>query len=345
MWVGGRIAQDGWEKMRSQTSSSDNSLISEKHIESRKDSVNETKHIKNELIFRNKAAFDNWLKEINFKLGIPKHSRSAGTDDVRKDVAGTATYAKSVPHPNKKDQRVICAIDDQAPPELVDDKAQEKYGFTRVSFRQAEEIGFYTDSIDIIRQETKEFVINAPSTISDDYENEISQMITDDSGISFDLFVTLKPINENRNKYIVDMAGIADKNRLSIYMDKQNKLCFRMIDNERKSYVMSLGNKGTDKFMFLHCKYHQGAQYLSMHINKKEIGRFRLPKTTVFNFGSQRLTIGANLNGEYCAEWELNYLLMLMTNKGKHVVLNKIDPRNKDAVFLNNGRISQINSK
>jgi hypothetical protein len=299
------------------------------------------------LLFKDRVSFDNWINDVNFKLGYPKHSRSAKTDEVRNDVTGTLTYADPKAHPDKNDKRIVCRIKEEDIAAFINDAAQKKYNFTRISFREAEEIGFFSDRIDLKNEEIKEFKIGTLAKFIDNYEEESQKAFTSDTGISFDLFIKISFMSENRNKYILDFtSGLLNQNRLSIFLDKQNNLCFRIIDNQKQSYIMNVGNTNIQDFMYLHCKYHEDTKLLTMLINGKEIGRFLLPKGIEFILDSYKITIGGNLNGEYNCAFTLLYLSALKVDNGKAYILTRLNPSKAENVFkTDDGRVSHIKSE
>ncbi len=298
------------------------------------------------LLFKDQASFDEWHTQVKFRLGLPSYSRSLSTDEVRTDVTRTLTYTRNKRLSGGKDPRVICTFDEQVPPELVNSEAQERYNFTKVSFRQAEEIGFFSDSLELISEKTKEFEAGVGGKRIDDREEAVRKVFTPDSGISFDLFLKLGFVSESRNQYIVDFGIAPNQDRISLFVDRENTLCFRLIDHERRSYILRVRIQEATEFFHLHCKYHQDSKYLKAVINGKEVGKLVLPEETVFEVGPQVLTIGANLRGEYNGKFSLAYISILRVLKGMVHVVYRDDALNKDTVFVRDGRwISEIKSK
>lgn len=298
------------------------------------------------LLFRDQASFDEWHTKVNFKLGLPNYSRNLSTDKVRKDVTGSSVYTRSKRLPGGKDPRVICTFDEQAPPELLNSEAQEKYNFIKVSFRQAEEIGFFSDSLELISEKTKEFGAGVVGKLMDDREEAVRKVFTPNSGISFDLFLKLGFMSESRNQYIVDFGIVPNQDRISLFIDRENTLCFRLIDHEHRSYILKVRMQKATEFFHLHCKYHQDSKFLKAVINGKEIGKLVLPDETVFEAGHQSFTIGANLRGEYNAKFQYVHISILRVLNGMVNVVFRDDASNKDSVFVRDGRwISQIKSK
>ncbi len=298
------------------------------------------------LLFKDQANFDNWHSLVMFKLGIPSYSRSFLTDEVEPNATRNLYYVKCKRLSGGSDPRVTCTFDNQVPLELLDPDAQEKYSFTKISFRQAEEIGFLNDRLKLASEEVKELRAEiGPNQSTSNHADDVQKGFSPDTGISFDLFLSVDPLHKNRNQYVVDFGAVPNRNRISLFIDRDQAMCFRLIDDKKRSYILKLGVYETEDFLHLHCKYNENKNSMEASINGEEIGCFFLQEDVVFKRGTQRLIIGGNLNGEYNSKLMLSYIAVLEISNGRPSIIFRSDAADKSGVFGNNGRVSEIKSK
>jgi len=140
------------------------------------------------------------------------------------------------------------------------------------------------------------------------------------SGYSVSLMATIYNRIYDRQAYIFDIGNDINKERLSLYINKSDELCFRIIDSNEEIRTISV-NSSTgyfrfNKLMFITCEYGEkdNKSFQRILINGKEVEKYlyssnlQLAKKIKL-VGS---TIGADLRGNNCSN------ILLKTNSIAH---------------------------
>ena len=144
-------------------------------------------------------------------------------------------------------------------------------------------------------------------------------------GYSISFMIAIYNNEYNRKAYVFDMGNEINKERLSLYINKSNELCFRIIDSSEEVRTISV-NQSTGYFtfnrlMFITCEYGEkdNKSFQRILINGKEVENYnyssnlRLSKIIKL-VGS---TIGADLLGKNCSS------ILVKTHAIAHLTFTK----------------------
>lgn len=292
--------------------------------------------IKPFLVFQNMQFFDIWHQEVMFRLGLPKQARKLSTNEIANRYT-VKQYANWKRHPDSSDQRIKCSYNEDIPTDLIDEKAESKYKFIKVSHGDLEEMGFIKDKPNIVGEELFEFhapditeskeyltpIINRPWVIFPEY--------------NFEFILCLYRNAEIRKKYIVDLGFIENKSRISIYLDNEDCLCFRIIDENSKSYILRVQHNLFNKKFQFNFKFGGNTKksYMEIYVNGKAIALQYFDNIIPFYYNNKNMMIvGGNLDGNYCAKlmWFIGKIFVAEQNK-IHSLLS-YDSSNIDAMVF-----------
>jgi len=303
----------------------------------KKDSTN----LSNFLIFSDKSSFDEWHKEVVFRLGLPKYSRNLGTNEIDDNYI-VRQYSNWRKHPNHNDNRILCGFGKRLPIDLINETAEIKYKFIKATFSEIEEMGFIKDLPKLIGQEIFPYdipdmpemttytppFINRPLYITPEYNMEFQ--------------VILFQRHEYRNKYIFDIVSVENRNRISIYLDKEDYLCYRVIDSTSKAHIIKLSHKLFNKkyqlnFKFANCP---DKSYMEIYINGIAVAiqnfDYRIP---FYFYNSNKTYVGANLDRMYFSKLRIFVIDIYRMIDDRKVELLTYDGHNLDSIYLSDGEI------
>jgi hypothetical protein len=293
------------------------------------------------LVFPNKNLFDNWHQEVKFRLGLPKYGRNLKSGDVYQDYI-VQKFANWRKHPNKKDERVFCGKGRNLPKDLIDKEASVKYKFIEASYKDLEEMGFIKDNPDIITREIYTYNINHTQEVRTLTPLQVERSWCISPEFNAEFLLTLQKKNELRNKYIFDLGPLENGNRISIYFDKEDLLCYRIIDSIGKAYIMRFSHDLFDKEYQLNFKFAKSdsKSYMEFYINGKLIANqlfnYRIP---YFSYPNNQVFIGSNINGTYCSKLRMFFAdIYFIRDSNKGVIFN-YDGRNNNEIFISNDEI------
>lgn len=255
------------------------------------------------LVFEDSSYFLKWHIDVKFKLGLPKFSREVINKKIN-DSLRVYNYSDMISNFDPKDKRVMCiANKEEVPNEFFDSLAEAKYKFIKVSYQEAEEMGFIKDDPAEDRLILKIINYDFVNTHTQNFINVRDFMYRPDIWIEGDL--KLKENFEYRNKYIIDIGDSSKNllsNRISIYLDQNNNFCFRVIG--RDSVISGIKFKirvPTDYFHF-HCNFgfnNIDTAYMAIYINNNIVAQETFVNRFKMDFIHQFFTVGANLKGFY----------------------------------------------
>ncbi len=124
------------------------------------------------------------------------------------------------------------------------------------------------------------------------------------NGIGYNLLLTLYKDTNYKNKYIIDEGESISKNRFSIFLDNNNNLNFRVIDQFNKQYRIKIKkNLRTfefNKLFYLICEYGNNgdSSFIRIIINGNLVANKKIKSqiNTEDILGLNNRIVGANLN-------------------------------------------------
>jgi len=293
------------------------------------------------LIFSDKSSFDEWHKEVVFRLGLPKYSRNLGTNEIDDNYI-VRQYSNWRKHPNPRDNRILCGFGKRLPIDLINEAAGIKYKFIKATYSEIEEMGFIRDQPNLIGQEVfpynipdmPEMTIYIPPFLNRPME------ITPEYNMEFQVILFQR--HEYRNKYIFDLGSVENRNRISIYLDKEDYLCYRVIDSTRKAHIIKLSHKLFNKKYQLNFKFAKSPDksYMEIYVNGIAVATQQFNYRIPFYFYNSNITyVGANLDRTYCSKLRI-FVMDIYTMIGdRKVGLLSYDGHNLDSIYLSDGEI------
>jgi len=101
-------------------------------------------------------------------------------------------------------------------------------------------------------------------------------------GLAFQAVFTIHTQTEKRDKYLMDMGDALDRNRVSLYLDENNDLIYRIIDDLGSPHIIRISQgintfQPEAKYLFT-IDYGLSPDYsfMRMFINDKEVGRYEI---------------------------------------------------------------------
>ena len=101
-------------------------------------------------------------------------------------------------------------------------------------------------------------------------------------GLAFQAVFTIHTQTEKRDKYLMDMGDALDRNRVSLYLDENNDLIYRIIDDLGTPHIIRISQgintfQPEAKYLFT-IDYGLSPDYsfMRMFINDKEVGRYEI---------------------------------------------------------------------
>jgi hypothetical protein len=128
-------------------------------------------------------------------------------------------------------------------------------------------------------------------------------------GYSINLMASINKNKFNRKAFIFDRGNYLNKERLSLYLNSKNELCYRLIDGAGEVYTLVTDeNQGFLKFqklMFITCEYgeNQDDSFQRILINGKEIEKNKFSRNLGLagKLKIEGSTFGADLEGNNCS--------------------------------------------
>ena len=270
------------------------------------------------LIFKNIESLVEWKTEVNFALGYPKYPRNALTKEFyynKSEESIKYSYGESF---DKSDKRKYTLFNDKIPQNLLDENAQKKYNFRETSIEELEDMGFYYESIITNDELTNNFDL-PPIEFLRSKKNYYEVGVFSTQALTFMAQIKFCPDNSPRNKYFLDL-GSNNTNRFSVFLNINNRLCFRLIDNNHRSYLF-ISNQS------INSEYFDELLYLRFDVNfKKDLTYFIISLNNIqlinVKFNDQidyKLTekingvIGSNIEHQYGCKFHLYKLTYIHT--------------------------------
>lgn len=298
------------------------------------------------LVFPDKSRFENWHKDVVFRLGLPKYPRNLATNEVDQKYL-VKQYANWKKHPNSSDHRVLCGYNERLPKDLIDKNAELKYKFFKASYSDIEEMGFIKDKPNIVDQEIFNFNIPEIPELKKYTPPKIGRNWLTTPEYNFEFIMILFQREELLNKYLTDLGSIENKSRISVYLDREDFLCFRVIDENSKAYIIKLSHNLFDKKYQFNFKYgfHSDKSYMEIYINGMPIAiqhfNYKIP---FYYYDNNMIFIGANLDGTYCCKLRMFKGNIYVTKNNRNIQLSSYDGHNLDAIYLSDGEIISYES-
>jgi len=298
----------------------------------------------NYLVFHTEEDFDKWHKEVNFKRGLPRHGRNLKTDEVNLKIT-TKKYTYAEAHPDPQNKKVFCGFDEGVPNELINETAEKKYDFIKVTHRDLEEMGFISDKIEVISENVSTFKIEKIPYLtnhvkgftelynSSNFKKLLAITPEKIPGLSFHLFIRLKKNLKNRNKYIFDYGTSMSKDRISLYLDKNNNLCFRVISVDSHAFTVKIIQKintyNVNELFYLNCRlgYSNNLSIIRILINGNEVAKKEYSCNIKLS-GTLKGGVGCNINGQYCCGLMMPYYSIDVVRPIitlNHIIINSMD--------------------
>jgi hypothetical protein len=293
------------------------------------------------LVFRDKSSFDIWHKDVMFRLGMPKYGRRLATNEID-DKYVLKQYANWKRHLDSSDQRIRCGYDDNLSGDLIDKNAGLKYGFIKASYREIEEMGFIKDRPNIADEQVYNFTIPEMAELANYTKPATGRSWMVYPEYNFEFIIAIYKRAEFRNKYLVDLGSIDNKSRISLYLDKEDYLCFRVIDEQCKAYVVKMCHNLFNKKYQVNCKFAfcPERSYLEVYVNGTPVGIQRFNHRVPFYYYDKNMMfVGANLDGTYCSKMTMYKGNIYVLKENKTIPLFSFDSENVDAMVLSDREI------
>jgi hypothetical protein len=139
-------------------------------------------------------------------------------------------------------------------------------------------------------------------------------------------------LTTKRNKYIFDMGESSTKNRISLFLDKMNNLCFRVVDKKSNSSSVViksdeiLSDSARWFLVDASVQTHNDTAYLCMRFNGTEIAFIKIQNTINVSDSTliNNLHLGSNINGQYCACFDLmSFGILKLNGKEKSRLIHR----------------------
>ena len=162
-------------------------------------------------------------------------------------------------------------------------------------------------------------------------------------GYSYQMMIYLDERKVDSRQFIFDSGDDFEKDRISLYLDTDNNLCFRIIDENKEVYTLKVpSGDNTFKFnelMFLICEFAKSdtAPFMKLYVNLKDIANLVLPFSfrLAENINLKHTTIGCDLNGSNC----VSFVISMFANGRK-----TFSTEEKRKLFnINKWYLSQVN--
>ena len=161
-------------------------------------------------------------------------------------------------------------------------------------------------------------------------QNFISNILENFPGYSFDMIIELKDTLLQREKYILDLGYNENKDRISVFMTKDNDLCFRIIDSLENSYEAIIKrNQNIIDFknpFYLNCEFgiKNNISFLRICIAGECIEQKIINKSIKISLTDKllkTLIVGGDINFNHCGIFRLE---QLATFASTHASYNRI---------------------
>jgi hypothetical protein len=251
--------------------------------------------------------FDSWHKDVMFRVGVPRYARRLATNEIDTNYV-LRQYAEWHRHPDSSDQRIRCGYDENLPADLIDKNAEWKYGFIKASYSEAEEMGFIKDRPKIVSEQVYDAIIPEIGDLTADAKLDTGRTANVYPEFNFEFIVALGKVVGFRNKYLVDLGCVDNRNRISLYLDREDFLCFRVIDSTSNSYVIRMSHAPLDKRFQIRCKFakHPQMSYLEVYINETPVSiqrfNYRIP---FWYYNKNMMFVGGDLDSTYCCKLKM----------------------------------------
>ncbi|MCA9732360.1 MAG: hypothetical protein H6696_11160 [Deferribacteres bacterium] len=146
--------------------------------------------------------------------------------------------------------------------------------------------------------------------------NESDQKL---NGVSIHFIVKFYKKNKHQRKFIYDLGEELSKNRISIYFDSEDYLCFRLIDNQQEPYTLKIPKEKYDRFFqqyqYINCEFgiSTDSSYMKILQNGTELSHNSVNYKIDINLKAinfKKYTIGASLNKNFYGKFDLAEFLV-----------------------------------
>lgn len=170
----------------------------------------------------------------------------------------------------------------------------------------------------ISSEEDKEEIINTlQESIPFNKYNEINNKSFE--GYSVNFVMNIRTVDEKKRKYIIDICKDSIKNRISLYLDNNNNLVYRLIDDESEEHIIKIPRKiysfqlNVWYFIYFDYGYSNDFSFMRLYINDKLVGdkffkyNLNIPKT----LEAKDMFIATDINRQNFSKIELKSVMMI----------------------------------
>jgi len=136
-------------------------------------------------------------------------------------------------------------------------------------------------------------------------------------GISISLLLSIPNQKKSKEKYILDYGESISRNRISIYLDADDRLTFRIIDSSSNHYSAKIDNKKftlRNKLCYILCEYGESgnSSFIRILINGETLAyNFANPKIDITHvLGLRNGVVGADLKRKHHSMFSSHELII-----------------------------------
>lgn len=184
----------------------------------------------------------------------------------------------------------------------------------------------YRYKIDII---TYDDILNR---LREEY-NRLFRIYENLPGFSFHFVFQFTEQNKQRKSYIFDTGSNPDQNRISFFVEENCELCFRVIDNFKKTYIVSADqSQYSDEWIYLVCEFGKTTDGFIMTLGINGYERDKRVKNTIVNLDLSitTATLGCDLNQQNFGCFNIAEQLVFsqtLSFEAKYPLLNYINSK------------------
>jgi hypothetical protein len=160
-------------------------------------------------------------------------------------------------------------------------------------------------------------------------------------GFGISAILTIGNQEEKRKKFILD-AGHENRDRVSLFLDAENNLIYRVIDHEGDAHIIKVPQQlhtfreGVTCYILLELGASQTYSVMRIFINDREVGRSEMDAylNYVVDKDSKPMIVGADINHQNNGKFTLSTLMSLrgtLTKKQREDLFGAVAKFHKDA--------------